>query len=121
MMYANTYMAKLKEPLDFNATNAKNDGKDHLGEAKSDLAAFLAVRWHKTDRVPPTIEDIYVVSFTKVLQNWKALLCTNHPDGMYYELTYNGEKKELYIDSYKKIENFVMTDQGVGFVHPIRG
>ena len=26
-------------------------------------------------------------------------------DGMYYELTYNGDKKELYLDAYKKWEN----------------
>ena len=24
---------------------------------------------------------------------------------MYYELTYNGDKKELYLDAYKKWEN----------------
>ena len=26
-------------------------------------------------------------------------------DGMYYELTYNGDKNELYLDAYKKWEN----------------
>ena len=26
-------------------------------------------------------------------------------DGMYYELTYNGDKQELYFDAYKKWEN----------------
>ena len=31
---------------------------------------------------------------------WLALF-----DGMYYELTYNGDKKELYVDAYKKWEN----------------
>lgn len=35
----------------------------------------------------------------------KALLSTNRKDRMYYELTYNGDKKELYIDAYKKEEN----------------
>ncbi len=33
---------------------------------------------------------------------------TTLPDGMYYELTYNGDKKECYIDVYKKVENFSM-------------
>ena len=27
------------------------------------------------------------------------------PDGMYYELAYNGDKNELYMDAYKKFEN----------------
>ena len=39
------------------------------------------------------------------MQNWKALASTPISDGMYYELTYNGEKKELYFDAYKKWEN----------------
>ena len=49
----------------------------------------------------------YVVWFCKALQNWKALVSTTLPDGMYYELTYNGDKDELYVDCYKKWENFV--------------
>lgn len=51
------------------------------------------------------VEDVYVVWSTKVLQNNKALLSTPLPDGMYYELTYNGDKNELYFDAYKKFEN----------------
>lgn len=27
------------------------------------------------------------------------------PDGMYYEVTYNGDKNECYIDAYKKWQN----------------
>ena len=30
---------------------------------------------------------------------------TTLPDGMYYEVTYNGDKKEVYLDAYKKFEN----------------
>lgn len=26
-------------------------------------------------------------------------------DGMYYEITYNGDKREAYLDAYKKWEN----------------
>ena len=38
-------------------------------------------------------------------KNSKALASTTLFDGMYYELTYNGDKKELYFDAYKKWEN----------------
>lgn len=58
-----------------------------------------------TDDVNVTINDIYVVWSVKVLQNWKALISTTLPDGMYYELTYNGDKNELYLDAYKKFDN----------------
>ncbi|MEI3355686.1 MAG: DUF6275 family protein [Clostridia bacterium] len=50
-------------------------------------------------------KDVFVVWQCKALQNNKALLSTNQKDGMYYELTYNGDKKELYLDAYKKSEN----------------
>lgn len=49
-------------------------------------------------------DDVYVVWLTKALQNNKALLSTTLLDGMYYELTYNGDKNELYIDVYKRFD-----------------
>ena len=49
--------------------------------------------------------EVFLVWVCKALQNNKALLSTTLFDGMYYELTYNGDKKELYFDAYKKFEN----------------
>lgn len=62
-------------------------------------------RVEKTDNVLIVKDDVYIVWLCKTLQNHKALLSTNVSDGMYYELTYNGDKKELYLDAYKKWEN----------------
>lgn len=50
--------------------------------------------------------DVVVVWFCKTLQNMKALLCVpSVQDGKYYEVTYNGDKDELYFDVYKKQMN----------------
>lgn len=55
-------------------------------------------------------KDIYVVWFAKTLQNWKALVSTTIPDGKYYEITYNGDVGEAYLDAYVKIHNVVYPD-----------
>ena len=58
-----------------------------------------------SDGVQITDNDVYIVWQCKNLQNHKALVSTTLHDGMYYELTYNGDKNELYFDAYKKFEN----------------
>lgn len=58
-------------------------------------------------------DEVYVVWFSKTLQNWKALLSTTLPDGMYYEVTYNGDKQEAYIDAYKKFQNVCVPDDAI--------
>ncbi len=62
----------------------------------------------KTDNKKINIKDVYVVWMCKTLKNSKALLSTTVSDGMYYEITYNGEKDEIYFDAYKKWENVVI-------------
>lgn len=52
-----------------------------------------------------TEDEVFVVWQCKTLQNNKALAATTLFDGMYYELTYNGDKHEVYLDVYKKWEN----------------
>ena len=57
-----------------------------------------------------SMENVYVVWFSKTLQNWKALVSTTVPDNKYYELTYNGDKGETYVDVYVKLDNQVVKD-----------
>lgn len=64
----------------------------------------------KTDNKQIILDDVYVVWFSKTLQNWKALVSTSVSDGMYYEITYNGDKNETYVDVYKKWKNFIVKD-----------
>ena len=58
-----------------------------------------------TDNKTLTEDDVHIVWYCKTLQNCKALLSTTVSDGMYYEITYNGDKKEFYLDAYKKWQN----------------
>lgn len=54
---------------------------------------------------PAPVFDVFVVWQCKALQNWKFLLSTTLPDGMYYELTFNGDDGVWYFDAYKKFAN----------------
>ena len=62
----------------------------------------------KTDNKKITKDDVFIVWSCKTLQNNKALVSTTVSDGMYYEITHNGDKNETYVDAYKKWENFVV-------------
>jgi len=82
--------------------------KDFFNLAVSAVVAYYNDRADKTDRKEITEEDVFIVWASKTLQNNKALLSTTVSDGMYYELTWNGDKEELYLDAYKKWENVVI-------------
>jgi len=53
------------------------------------------------------LEDIYVVWFCYILGGWKALLSNYKNDGRYYEVTYNHDQDETYVDTYIKENNTV--------------
>ncbi len=64
---------------------------------------YIAKHLNQTDT--DTSFEAYIVWKCKTLQNWKWLISSTLADGMYYEVTYNGNKKEFYLDAYKKVEN----------------
>lgn len=76
--------------------------------ALSIVKEYISKHLDKSD-VQPEFE-VYTVWKAKTLQNWKYLISSTLYDGMYYELTYNGDKKEWYLDAYKKFENVVIPE-----------
>ena len=64
---------------------------------------YIIEHLDKSDEIPNF--EVYTVWKAKALQNWKYLISSTLYDGMYYELTYNGDKEEWYLDAYKKFEN----------------
>ena len=74
--------------------------------AKSLVEQYIMEHLDKSDNI--TDFEVFTVWKAKVLQNWKYLLSSTLLDGMYYELTYNGDKNEWYLDAYKKFQNVVI-------------
>lgn len=49
------------------------------------------------------------VWFCKTAHNWKAILITDDPDdNAMYEVTYNGETGETYVDRYKHVSKVTL-------------
>ena len=81
------------------------DTQEFLELCKDLIVKYFNEEADKSDDFKLTIDDVFVVWSCKTLQNNKALLSTNVSDGMYYEITFNGDKSEFYFDAYKKWEN----------------
>ena len=82
------------------------DEKVFLEFCKEQVANYTNEHLDKSDNKQITKDDVFMVWCCKTLQNNKALLSTTLFDGMYYEITYNGDKDEAYIDAYKKWGNY---------------
>lgn len=64
---------------------------------------YIVSNLDKGEKVPNF--ELFIVWKCKILQNWKYLISSTLPDGMYYELTYNGDREEWYLDAYKRFDN----------------
>ena len=87
----------------------------NLNDSFMNKAKYIVVDYFNrkndiTNKTKLTKDDVFIVWFCKTLQNWKALVSTTISDGIYYEVTYNGDKHETYLDVYKKWENVCVPD-----------
>ena len=82
-----------------------NFGLDADMETKAIVLVARYIKEHLDKSDGEVYFDVYTVWKCKALQNWKFLISSSLNDGMYYEITYNGDKKEWYLDAYKKFEN----------------
>lgn len=56
-------------------------------------------------------DNVFVVWFCKTLQNWKCILASTNKDMLLFEVSYNGDKNEMYVDVYDKKENIVVKEE----------
>lgn len=76
-----------------------------LDDAKELVRQYIEGRVDPTNELMLSDDDIYCVWWCYILGGWKALISTSIPDGMYYEVTYNHSKDEIYLDAYKREKN----------------
>lgn len=85
--------------------------KDMDKEALRIAKAYIVRSLYEKDRSLDF--KVFIVWKSKIIQNWKYMISSELPNGMYYELTYNGIKNQWYIDAYKKIENVTINDDTI--------
>ena len=108
----NHYFHKEDFPLcvldvELNSNNNLKEKRVSMDNTATEIVMNYIIEHLDKNNPIPEIE-VYIVWKAKVLQNWKYLISSNLYDGMYYELTYNGNKEEWYLDVYKKFENRVV-------------
>lgn len=75
--------------------------------------------WESIDAFQKHINSIYdslhITWFSKTLQNHKALVMSTDSlfDKTYWEVTYNGDKDEYYVDKYIKQSNTVILGEDI--------
>ena len=79
--------------------------REFIKIVREEVAKYTNEHLDKSDNKQITEDDVFIVWSCKTLKNNKALASTTLFDGMYYEVTYNGDKNEIYFDAYKKWEN----------------
>lgn len=58
-----------------------------------------------------SLDDLFIVWFSKTLGHWKALVGTVYADGLYYEVTHNGNAHETYVDVYRRVAHKKISDR----------
>lgn len=76
---------------------------DLTKRALDEVSKYIERHLDKSDGVADF--GVFVVWQVCVLGNFKWLISSTLPDGMYYEVTYSRDKQEFYLDAYRKWEN----------------
>lgn len=88
----------------------KNYLKNRTPQQKAIQLVYGLAKSEEHIEGPFQVTDVKIVWFCKTLQNWKAMVALLVENGGFYEVTYNGDKEETYVDYYKKQSNTVVKD-----------
>lgn len=78
-----------------------------------DFARATIVDYYKQQGLSITEYDVFIVWYCKTLQNFKAIASTTRTDERLFEVTWNGDKNEGYLDTYIKAQNTVYKTEDI--------
>jgi len=90
------------------------DPNRFLRYAKQYVVGAHAVVTAESGEDELTVEQLYIVWWTYILGNWKAMISTTVPgDGLYFEVTHDVTRHQTYVDTYKKTANQVFDHNAI--------
>lgn len=87
------------------AEEVKEEKKVNHDEFTETAKALVANKYADLVGLEIDISNLYVVWKCKILEHAKCLIASDLLDDRYFEVTYNGKRKEFYVDSYVKENN----------------
>ncbi len=72
-------------------------------KCRNNLAEIITAKYNPS--ISYLAGDFHLIWFNKTLNNFKACFCDLRPNERYYECTYDGDSKKIYIDIYEKTDN----------------
>lgn len=87
--------------------------EDFIKNVKAIVLRLVQQQLDPSDRMTVTIDNIYVVTYSFVMGEQKALISTTLSDGKYYECTYDKLNHVIYVTTYVRL---TQTDIPVEFI-----
>lgn len=82
--------------------------KEFIDKAKEAVLMMAIDGLDPTDETTITLDNIYCVNCSFILGHIKGMFSTTLTDGKYYEVTYNMNKKEMYVDQYVRVRGMTV-------------
>lgn len=90
-----------------------SENNQYIEKAKLEAIQAFNASSFVNDHQKLDVNQMYVCWFSKTIQNWKALVSTDAIDGIYIEVTYDGDKEQAYVDVYSKVSNSTIPDKNL--------
>jgi hypothetical protein len=54
-----------------------------------------------------TLDDVFIISYSRIMQNWEVFITSPVAKHLFWQVTYNKYKNELYMNVYQRISNSI--------------
>lgn len=90
-----------------------NENNHFINKAKAEAVQAYNASSFANDHAKLDVSQVYIVWFSKVINNWKALVSTDAVNGVYIEVSYDGEYSQCYCDVYMRVSSSCIPDENL--------